>query len=112
MSSPIPSTLLSHTQIHSFLTSVLTSAGVSPSNASLISSYLVLADLRGVDTHGITRLPAYLARIQSGVLNPNPSLEFTSKSPVTAHLDAQHTFGFLAADTAIRKPLRWRGSTV
>ena len=69
----------------------------------MVADSLVLADLRGVDTHGLNRLPGYLARIKSGVLNVNPDLKFVSKTPVMAQLDAQNTFGFVAASLAIDK---------
>jgi len=34
----------------------------------------VRADLRGVDTHGLTRLPGYLDRVRRGLINPKPKL--------------------------------------
>lgn len=89
--------------MHSFSAALLVKAGVSPENAEIISDALVLADLRGVDTHGINRIPAYLTRVKGGVLNPKPELNFVNKTPVTAHLDAQGTFGFLAGSLAVQK---------
>ena len=35
-------------------------------------SCLVSADLRGVDTHGLCRLPIYLERVRKGLINPKP----------------------------------------
>lgn len=100
MSSPTP---VSPTTIHSFARSLLTAAGVSPEDSTTVADALLLADLRGVDTHGINRLPGYLARIKAGTLNPTPSLAFKQKTPVIAHLDAQNTFGFIAASLAVQK---------
>lgn len=94
---------LSISSMHDFATSILQSAGVSPEHSKVIADALVLADLRGVDTHGINRIPAYLTRVKAGVLNPTPKLEFVSKTPVMAHLDAQNTFGFLAANLAVER---------
>lgn len=88
---------------HAFTIDLLGKAGCNDHHAALIADALMLADLRGVDTHGINRLPGYLARIKSGVLNPCPTLTFTDKTPVMAHLDAQHTFGFIAASVAVDK---------
>ncbi|KAH8697896.1 malate dehydrogenase [Talaromyces proteolyticus] len=85
----------------SFATSLLQSASLSAEHAAVISSALTLADLRGVDTHGLNRLPGYLVRIKTGALNPNPSFKFNAKTPVCALLDAQNTFGFLAAHAAV-----------
>lgn len=88
-----------------FAVDLLERAGVSKVNAEIMGSALVLADLRGVDTHGINRLPGYLARIKSGVVNPDPSLQFAQRSPVMAHLNANHTFGFIASHMAVEKAI-------
>lgn len=50
-------------------TQVLECLGVSDAHAKIVANALVLADLRGVDTHGINRLPGYIARIKAGSLN-------------------------------------------
>jgi LDH2 family malate/lactate/ureidoglycolate dehydrogenase len=83
--------------------SILLAYGVPSDYASLVADALVLADLRGVDSHGINRLPSYIARVEAGVLDPNPILEFQLKTPVAALLDAKNTFGFVAASLAIDK---------
>lgn len=88
---------------HDFSIDLLTCAGVSREHASLVADSLVLADLRGVDTHGINRLPGYLARIKTGALNSKPALKFVDKTLVMAHLDAQNTLGFIAGCAAIDK---------
>jgi len=88
-----------------FTVDVLQNAGVSKENATIMANAMVLADLRGVDTHGINRLSGYLARIKSGVVNPKQSLEIKQKSPVMAHIDAKHTFGFIASHMAIEKAI-------
>jgi len=86
-----------------FAINILQRCGLSEDQATIIAGALILADLRGVDTHGLNRLPGYLARVKAGVLNPAPILSFDEKTPVCAHLDAQNTFGFIAASLAIDK---------
>nr|POF14357.1 l-sulfolactate dehydrogenase [Quercus suber] len=86
-----------------FALSILQYYGVPEERALLIADSLVLADLRGVDTHGINRLAGYVLRIKHGVLTPNPPLEFVMKTPVVAHLDAKDTFGFVAGCASIDK---------
>ena len=86
---------------HAFAIDVLTHSNVPHDRAIMVADSLVRADLRGVDTHGINRLPGYIARVRSGVLTPSPSLEFQQKSPVMASLDAQNTFGFVAGRLAV-----------
>lgn len=94
-------TPVSSSAARAFAIDVLVRSGVPSDRATIVADSLVRADLRGVDTHGINRLPAYVARVKSGVLNPAPTLVFQQKSPVMASLDAQHTFGFVAGQYAI-----------
>jgi len=74
-------------------------------DARTIAHCLVLADLRGVDTHGIQYLPHYLGRVDKGLINPRPELKLEQKTPVAAGLDGQNGFGFVvgmkAMDAAI-----------
>jgi LDH2 family malate/lactate/ureidoglycolate dehydrogenase len=91
------------TSAHNLVHAILTSYSVPPAHAELVASALVLADLRGVDSHGINRLPSYIARLRNGALHPNPPLTFAMKTPVMASLDARNTFGFVAGCLAIDK---------
>jgi LDH2 family malate/lactate/ureidoglycolate dehydrogenase len=82
---------------------VLQSYGVPPDRAAMVASALVQADLRGVDTHGVQRLPGYIDRVKAGVLDPAPELSFDQKTPAMALLDARNTFGFVAGTMAVDK---------
>jgi LDH2 family malate/lactate/ureidoglycolate dehydrogenase len=88
---------ITSTSAQDFATALLTGNGVPPENATIIARCLVLADLRGVDTHGINRLPSYMSRIRAGVLSPTASPTLTNITPVVAQVDGHNGFGFLAA---------------
>lgn len=85
------------TDAQAFVESILVGNGVSPENASMIASCLVLADLRGIDSHGINRIPSYMERIRQGVLDAKATPALTQVTPVVAQVDGQNGFGFLAA---------------
>jgi LDH2 family malate/lactate/ureidoglycolate dehydrogenase len=61
----------------------------------------VHADLRGVDSHGLLRLPGYLDRVRRGLTNPTPDLKPEKKTPVAATLDGQNGFGFVVSTRAM-----------
>lgn len=103
METPLSTISVSPESAHAVVLSTLKKHGVPSDHAVLVAESLVLADLRGVDTHGINRLGGYVERIKHGVLNPNPTLSFIMKTPVMAHLDAQNGFGFVAGCLAIDK---------
>ncbi|KAF2015767.1 malate dehydrogenase [Aaosphaeria arxii CBS 175.79] len=81
-----------------FVESVLVGNGVPAAHASVVARCLVAADLRGVDTHGMNRIPSYMERIRQGVLDAKATPELKQVTPVVAQVDAKNAFGFLAAD--------------
>ncbi|KAJ9656574.1 hypothetical protein H2201_008507 [Coniosporium apollinis] len=89
----------------SFVESVLVGNGVSPSNASIVAKRLVAADLRGVDTHGINRIPSYISRIRHGVLNPRADPVLHQITPVVAQVDGHNGFGFPAAHLGMTRAI-------
>ncbi|KAL2757791.1 hypothetical protein ACRALDRAFT_1079881 [Sodiomyces alcalophilus JCM 7366] len=75
--------------------------GVPADHAALVARCLVAADLRGVDSHGINRLPSYVARIRQGVMDPGAQPTVRQVTPVVAHVDGQNGFGFVAAQAGM-----------
>jgi len=84
-----------------FVEGVLQGNGVSPENAAIIADCLVQADMRGVDTHGINRIPSYMARVAQGVLDAKVVPELKKVTPVVASVDGHNGFGFFAAHTGM-----------
>ena len=55
--------------------SIFEKVGVPPEDAELGADVLVLADLRGVDSHGVSNmLRSYLGGYQRGEINPRPNI--------------------------------------
>lgn len=81
-----------------FVERVLKGNGVTPTNASIVARCLIAADLRGVDTHGMNRVPSYMERIRQGVLDGSATPNLKQVTPVVAQVDANNGFGFVAAD--------------
>ena len=82
MSDSKPTILVNHKDAQDFAETLLKAAGVSAANAVVIARALVEADLRGVDSHGINRLPSYLARVRHGVLDPGAEATIEIVTPV------------------------------
>jgi LDH2 family malate/lactate/ureidoglycolate dehydrogenase len=98
--------LVTAAEAHSFVEAVLSGNGVSPTNASIIAECLVQADLRGVDTHGINRIPSYMARVREGVLDAKVSPELHTITPVVGQVDGKNGFGFLAAHLGMKAAIQ------
>ena len=70
MAEPQPSAKLvyaSAVAADAFARSLLQAHDVPSGDAAIIAGCLVSADLRGVDTHGLCRLPIYLERVRAGL---------------------------------------------
>lgn len=88
---PIPAARLSR-----FATDLLATHSVAREQAAVVADTLVQSNLRGVDSHGIARLPHYLRRLTKGSLNPQPQMQVARLGPAAARLDADHALGQLA----------------
>lgn len=82
------------------------SVGVNSNEASIIAKDLVSANLRGLDSHGISRIPMYLKRIRKGVVNPKPNITIEEITPAVSKVDADNGMGFLAAHKAMHEAVR------
>lgn len=91
--------------VHDFTQRLLLAHGVPAEDACVVADCLVRADLRGVDTHGVVRLPGYLDRIRRGLINPRPEIQMTRVTPVAASVDGQNGFGFVVATRAMAEAM-------
>ncbi|KAF2203080.1 Malate/L-lactate dehydrogenase [Delitschia confertaspora ATCC 74209] len=89
-----------------FVEAILVSNGVPQGNARIVSKCLIEADLRGVDTHGINRIPSYIARIRQGVLDPKASPTLSQVTPAVAQVNGHNGFGFLAAHMGMEAAIK------
>lgn len=88
-----------------FARSLLRAHDLSDGDAAIVASGLVHADLRGVDTHGLCRIPVYLERVRAGLINAKPNLEPKRVTPVAASLDGQNGFGFIVGKRAMAEAI-------
>lgn len=62
-------------------TSLLEAAGVPANEAATTSRCIVASDRWGIGSHGLMRLPFYLARLQAGGINPTAQLKTVTDLP-------------------------------
>lgn len=79
--------------LNSFLNSVFAKAGVKKEIAGLMTDTLIHGELRGVSSHGIIRVEAYLKRMEAGVLECNAEPTIVSDSGAAILMDANYGFG-------------------
>jgi LDH2 family malate/lactate/ureidoglycolate dehydrogenase len=68
--------------------------------AERIAECIVLADLRGVSTHGVFRVATYLKRLRLGLFEPNPAIVVERVGQAVAAIDGGNSFGMVVATRA------------
>ncbi|MFJ2608290.1 Ldh family oxidoreductase [Streptomyces sp. NPDC087425] len=94
-------------ELGAFCAALLQQGGLGAEHARTTADVFVWAARRGIDSHGIARVPAYLELLAKGIANAAPDLRFTSTTPAAAVLDADRAPGPVAlsaaADEAVRR---------
>jgi LDH2 family malate/lactate/ureidoglycolate dehydrogenase len=85
-----------------FLADFLISEKVPAADASIVARSLVEADLRGMNSHGIIRLPVYIQRMREGGFKPDASGEVIKDSPGIGLIDGQHGLGSVMSMKAMK----------
>ena len=81
-------------------------AGVPDEEAEIVADLLTRSDLRGVETHGVTRLPIYIQRLQKGYVRKEAKITVVKEKGPTAFLDAHGSMGHVAAYHGMEKAIR------
>ena len=93
--------------LRTLVTSILVEVGASGRNAGEVADVLVENHLAGHDSHGVLRLPRYLAAIRSGRIDPVAVPRIVRQTPVTALVHGNRAFGQVignyVADVAVDK---------
>lgn len=105
--SPASTTVVPAAELTDFATALFTASGTSPEHARTLSEVLIWASLRGVDSHGVSRVPRYLELLSSGEANAKPDIGVESTTPGVAVVDADRAPGPVAltraADEAVER---------
>ena len=78
---------------------------VPPDDARQVADGLVWADLRGIDSHGIIRIPSYVARLDKGVVNPRPNVRVVKDLPAAMVIDGDQAHGQIALNFGMNKAI-------
>jgi LDH2 family malate/lactate/ureidoglycolate dehydrogenase len=89
-----------------FATAVLRAEGVPADDARLVARCLVQAELWGHPSHGMLRLPWYVARIRSGVVDPAAKPETLADRGALALLDGREGLGHVVCAHAAAEAVR------
>lgn len=89
-----------------FTTEVLVKVGVPAEDAALVADTLVMADVRGVSSHGIVRLPFYVNKMKLGGTKIRPKIQVVKEGPSSALVDGGHGMGQVVASFAMNLAIK------
>jgi ureidoglycolate dehydrogenase (NAD+) len=76
-----------------FAAAVFAANGMAPADAATVADVLVWANARGVDSHGVVRIPIYLKEIKQGTYKPTGQPVMHQLLPATFKLECQRAPG-------------------
>ena len=91
-----------HEDLRTTTSSIFEKMGVPSEDAAVAADVLVLADLRGVDSHGVSNmLRSYVTGYTNGTINPTPDWKILRERPSTANIDSDLSLGIIMAPKAM-----------
>lgn len=80
-------------------------AGLSEEHAQTQANILVWANLRGVDSHGVLRIPRYLDWLRRGLMNSAPNVSITKQTPSSVLINGDKAPGALSMSFAMKQAI-------
>jgi len=94
---------VSEESLRKFVKEVFVRAGTSPEDAEIEADVLLWANLRGVDSHGVLRIPWYVDNVDRGIMNPRPNIKVVKETPATLVVESDHALGPVVTVFAMNK---------
>ena len=88
-------------EINTLVTNVLIKQGCNKENASALANTITKAEEDGSSSHGLFRVPGYVASLQSGKVNGHASPKIKQVSPVIIKCDADNGFASTAHEASL-----------
>jgi LDH2 family malate/lactate/ureidoglycolate dehydrogenase len=79
--------------LREYCISLLEKVGVPREEGFYMADGLVLANLRGVDSHGVSRMPIYMKSFSLGLIRPVAEMEILNEAPASMLVDAKNSIG-------------------
>ena len=99
------SELIAHEKLAAFAAACLEKLGLTVDDARLVAETLVAANLRGVDSHGVVRLPHYATRLRNGSVKARPTISVKRTGASSAMVDGGAGMGQLVALRAMKEAI-------
>lgn len=95
-----------HLDLKKWVSEILKAAGLCSDDASLVSDSLVQTSLWGIDSHGISRLPHYLKRIELKSINATPNFKYKKNGAAVGTVDGDNGLGIMVSHYAMVRAIQ------
>ena len=93
-------------KLKDFCEQIFVKLGVPARDAKTTIDVLVLADLRGIESHGVARLPRYVNGIRTGSIRPVDQSSIVKETKATALIDGEQSLGQVVSRKAMELAIR------
>jgi len=91
--------------LQGLLRAIFQRCGMSSEDAGLLADTLVVADLRGVHSHGVMRVPDYVKKLKGGGVNPTGRPRVVKDAVAALVVDGDNSMGQIGATFAMRQAI-------
>lgn len=91
--------------LRAFTHETFVALGLPDADAGLVADGLIEADLRGLASHGVARIPIYAKRLKCGIVNPRPTIVISQPAAAVALVDGDDGMGFVVGDRAMARAI-------
>ena len=88
-------------ELRAYAAGILSAAGLPDPDAEVVAAALVDANLRGIDSHGVTRVPIYVDRLRRGLVNPEPDVRVIRDAGAALVVDGDNGMGAVVTSRAM-----------
>ncbi len=92
----------SYNKLYNFTKNIFLAIGCNDKDATIATTALLAADVRGIDSHGVARLSGYVRLWQAKRINTTPNIQIIHESPSTAVVDGDSGLGLVVAPFAMQ----------
>ena len=89
-------------KMREFASAIMQKNGLSKQKSDLFAESLIAADMRGISSHGVTRLKTYAYRLETGLVDAHAETTIIKETPALVLMDANNGLGVPAAMDAMK----------
>jgi L-2-hydroxycarboxylate dehydrogenase (NAD+) len=89
-------------ELHRLIQAIFERCGMAAADADVLADQLVMADLRGIHSHGVMRVPLYVGKLNGGGIDPRGRPRVVKEAPAALVIDGGNNMGQVAGAFAMQ----------